>query len=73
MKTMFAVVWLVFQELLVIGPVNVCSKPSISKKIFSGIKKAVNTFSIPKKIFSKNENYCVPLRHTLVKSFNYFH
>ena len=36
--------------------------------IFSVIEKVVNTFSILKKFFFKNENYCVPLRHTLAKS-----
>ena len=38
------------------------------ENIFSVIEKAVNTFSILKKFFFKNENCCVPLRHTLAKS-----
>ena len=41
----------------------------IFKIIFSEIEKAVNTFSILKNFFfSKNKNYCVTLRHKLVKS-----
>ena len=44
-------------------------KLSIFGNIFLKIEKAVNTFSILEKIFSKNENYCVPLGHTLAKSF----
>ena len=44
-------------------------KLSIFGNIFSKIEKAVNTFSILEKIFSKNENYYVPLGHTLTKSF----
>ena len=32
--------------------------------IFLEIERIVNTFSILKKIFSKNENYCMPLGHT---------
>ena len=44
-------------------------KLSIFGNIFLEIEKAVNTFSILEKIFSKNENYCVPLGHTLAKSF----
>ena len=43
-------------------------KLSIFRNIFLGIEKAVNTFSILKKISSKNENYFVPLGHTLAKS-----
>ena len=43
-------------------------KPSIFKNIFSEIEKAVNTFSIPEKIFPKMINFCVLLRHTLTKS-----
>ena len=42
---------------------------SIFRIIFSGIEKAVNTFSIPEKICSKNRNYYVLLRHTLAKSY----
>ena len=42
-------------------------KSSIFENIFSKIEKIVNIFSIPKKIFSKIINYCVPLEHTLVK------
>ena len=41
------------------GPVNVCLKEhiksSIFGNIFSGIEKAVNTFSISEKFFSKND------------------
>ena len=44
-------------------------KSSIFGNIFSGIEKTVNTFSILEKKISKNENYCVPLGHTLTKSF----
>jgi len=33
--------------------------------IFSEIEKAINTFSILEIFFSKNENYCVSLGHTL--------
>ena len=44
-------------------------KPSIFRNIFSKIEKAVNTFSIAEKFFSKNENYCVPLEHILAKSY----
>ena len=55
------------------GPVNVCLKEhiksSIFGNIFSGIEKAVNTFSIPEKFFPKMIYYCMPLEHTLVKSF----
>ena len=40
----------------------------IFRNIFSEIEKIVNTFSIFEKFFSKNKNYCVPLRHTLAKS-----
>ena len=39
------------------------------EKNFSKIKKVL----IPKKKFSKNENYCVPLGHTLVKSYIYIY
>ena len=41
---------------------------SIFRIIFLETEKVVNTFSIPKKFFSKNENYCVTLGHTLAKS-----
>ena len=44
-------------------------KLSNFRNILSEIEKAVNTFSILEKKFSKNENYCVPLGHTLIKSF----
>ena len=44
-------------------------KSSIFKNIFSEFEKIVNIFSISKKFFSKNENYCVPLGHTLAKSY----
>lgn len=44
-------------------------RPFIFEKIFSEIEKDVNTFSILEKKFSINENYCVPLGHTLIKSF----
>ena len=44
-------------------------KLSIFENIFSVIEKTVNIFSISEKIFSKNKNYCVLLRHTLAKSF----
>ena len=50
------------------GLVNVCSKPSIFRNIFSKFEKAVNSFSISEKTFQKMINYCVPLGHTLVKS-----
>ena len=43
-------------------------KLSIFGNIFLKIEKVINTFSILKKKFSKNENYCVPLGHTLAKS-----
>ena len=43
-------------------------KLSIFWNIFSEIEKTINTFSISNKNFSKNENYCVPLGHTLAKS-----
>ena len=44
-------------------------KPSIFGNIFSGIKKVVNTFSIFENFFfPKMINYCLSLRHTLVKS-----
>ena len=43
-------------------------KLSIFGNNFSRIEKIVNTFSIFKKFFFKNENYCVPLGHTLKKS-----
>ena len=46
-------------------------KPSIFRNIFSVIEKVVNTFSIFEKIFPKMINYCVPLGHTLVKSYIY--
>ena len=42
----------------------------IFENIFLEIEKAVNAFSILKNIFSKNENYCVPLGHILTKSIN---
>ena len=54
-----------------LGPVNVC-KLFIFRNIFSGIEKTFNTFSIIQKKFSKNENYCVSLEHTLVNSFRKF-
>ena len=44
-------------------------KLSIFENIFSVIEKTVNIFSISEKIFSKNKNYYVLLRHTLAKSF----
>ena len=44
-------------------------KLSTFRNIFSRIEKAVNTFSILEKKNSKNENYFVPLGHTLAKSF----
>ena len=44
-------------------------KSSIFKNIFLKLKKTVNTFSIFKKFFSKNKNYCVLLEYTLTKSF----
>ena len=43
-------------------------KPSIFENILLEIEKNVNTFSIPKKIFLKMINYCVPLGYTLAKS-----
>ena len=45
-------------------------KPSIFGNIFSEIEKTINIFSIPKKIFPKIINYCVPFGHTLVKSLH---
>ena len=42
-------------------------KPSIFENIYSKIEKCVNTFSISEKIFLKIINYCIPLRHTLLK------
>ena len=45
------------------------------EKVLLGIEKAVKTFSIFDKLFSKLIYYCVSLRHTLVKSlikFNLF-
>ena len=56
--------------------VNMCPahiKPSIFENIFSEIEKAVNTFSISKKTFPKMINYCVPLGHTLAKSYIYIY
>ena len=43
-------------------------KLSIFGNIFSKIEKTVNSFLIFEKIFSKNENYCMPLGHTLTNS-----
>ena len=48
-------------------------KLSTFGNIFSEIENAVNTFSIPEKNFSKKGNYCVPLRHTLAKSYLYIY
>lgn len=50
------------------GPVNVYLKLFIFKNILPKIEKAVDTFSVPEKIFHKMINYCVSLVHTLVKS-----
>ena len=44
-------------------------KLSIFGNIFLEIEKAVNTFSILEKFFSKNENYYVSLGHTLANLF----
>ena len=45
-------------------------KPSIFRNILSKIKKVINTFSILEKFFLKKMvSYCVPLRHTLAKSY----
>ena len=51
------------------GSVNVCLSHLFLEKNFSKIEKVL----IPKKNFSKNENYCVPLGHTLVKSYIYIY
>ena len=39
------------------------------RKVLLEIEKAVKTFSISDKIFPKLVYYCVPLGHTLVKSY----
>ena len=44
------------------------NKPSF-RKVLLGIEKSVKTFSIFDKLFPKLVYYCVPLGHTLVKSF----
>ena len=38
------------------------------RKVLLGIEKTIKTFSIFDKLFPKLVYYCVPLRHTLVKS-----
>ena len=42
----------------------------IFKKVLLGIEKVVKTFSISDKLFPKLVYYCVPLGHTLVKSYS---
>ena len=54
--------------LLIKGPVNV-NKFSFGK-VLLGIEKIVKIFLISDKIFPKLVYYCVPVGHTLVKSFN---
>ena len=46
---------------------------SIFGKVLLEIKKVVKTFSISDKLFPKLVYYCVPLGHTLVKSFIYLY
>ena len=53
------------------GLVNVINK-SIFGKVLLEIEKVLTTFSISDKLFSKLVSYCVPLGHTLVKSFPKF-
>ena len=46
---------------------------SIFGKILLRIEKVVKTFSISDKTFPKLVYYCVPLGHTLIKSYIYIY
>ena len=47
-------------------------KLSIFENIYLKIKKIINIFLIFVNFFFKNVNYCVPLWHTLAKSFYFY-